>query len=84
MLLLEGKNISIARETRDELYSHTIDNRGARVKAMAICTRHQYLHIYKVRNSNESNFFFQPHLLNTPLLFQIILASTFTRHGKIF
>lgn len=22
--------------------------RGARVKAMAICTRHQYLHIYKV------------------------------------
>jgi len=26
--------------------------RGAMVKAMAICTKHQFLHIYKVRHSN--------------------------------
>jgi len=25
------------------------ESRGAKVKAMAICTRHSFLHIYKVR-----------------------------------
>jgi hypothetical protein len=47
MLVQEGKFFKF-RYIQIKIETDGIIQRGARVKAMAICTRHQYLHIYKV------------------------------------
>lgn len=55
--------------------------RGARVKAMAICTRHQYLHIYKV--SGRSGI---KKRLDSNLLYFLpctLIASAIVGYGKV-